>query len=326
MSKSIRLASLAMAIAVGAAAVYAFSPRPLPPFAATAVRADRLQINGLVQVGKRLVAVGEAGHILLSDDDGAHWRDAVIQPQTGSTLNQVLFSDALHGVAVGHDGLIVKTDDGGANWRLVRFDDKHSEPLLGLASVGGTGGASAATLFAVGSFGKFLVSHDAGEHWEAPPRLPMVGEAHLNALTRGTKGRLMLTGENGTLLRSSDDGAQWEPLALPYKGSLFGALALSADIWLVYGMRGNVFRTEDFGATWERIDTGLQTSFFGGMKFDSGRIALVGQGGAVLLSDDHGKHFRIHSIGGMASLTSIIQIAPARALVSGEAGIAPKAL
>ncbi|MFD2272803.1 WD40/YVTN/BNR-like repeat-containing protein [Undibacterium arcticum] len=261
MSKAIRLASLAMVVAAAAAAVYAFSPRPLPPFAATAIRADRLQINGLVQVGKRLVAVGEAGHILLSDDDGAHWRDAVVQPQTGSTLNQLLFIDAQHGVAVGHDGWIVKTDDGGANWHQVRFDEQRSEPLLGVASAGGTGGASAATLYAVGSFGKFLVSHDAGAHWEPSP-LPAVGEAHLNALTAGPKGRLMLTGENGTLLRSSNGGAQWETLALPYKGSLFGALALSADIWLVYGMRGNVFRTEDFGATWERIDTGLQTSFF----------------------------------------------------------------
>lgn len=324
MLKSIRLASMVMAVAVGAAAVYAFAPRPLPPFAATAVRADRLQINGLAQVGRRLVAVGEAGHILLSDDGGTQWRDAVVQPQTGSTLNQVLFSDAQHGVAVGHDGWIVKTDDGGANWHQVQFDAKHSEPLLGLAhAVGNTAGAP---LFAVGSFGKFLVSRNGGAQWQTQALLPAVGEAHLNALTAGPDGRFMLTGENGMLLRSRDGGTQWEQIALPYKGSLFGALALSADTWLVYGMRGNVFRSEDFGATWEAVDTGLQTSFFGGVRLHSGRIVLVGQGGAVLMSDDLGKHFRIHRIGGMQSLTSILEIAPGKELVGGEAGIAYETL
>lgn len=326
MMKPIRLASLAMVIAVAAAAVYAFAPRQLPPFAATAVRIDRLHINGIAQIGPRLVAVGEAGHILYSDNQGAQWREAVRSAQIRSTLNQVLFSDTRNGIAVGHDGTILKTDNGGVSWRQVRFDDQHSEPLLGAAAVAGVGNQTGATLYAVGSFGRFLVSRDNGETWQDVAPLPKIDEAHLNALVAGPGKRLMLVGENGLVLRSPDGGAHWDALTLPYKGSIFGALALSADTWLVYGMRGNVLRSSDFGATWEPIQTGMQTSFFGGTRLQDGRIVLVGQGGAILVSDDLGKSFRIHRVGGMASLTSIVEISPGKVLVGGEAGIAVEVL
>jgi len=318
--KSIRLASLALSAAVAAAAVYAFSARPLPVFADTQVRADRLQINGLARIGQRLVAVGEAGHILFSDDLGVHWKDADVAPQSGSTLNQLSFSDHLHGLAVGHDGVIVKTGDGGAHWRQVRFDEQHSEPLLGVSFI------DANTAFAVGGFGKVLMSHDAGSHWSAPSSMPDIADGHVNALVAGEDGRMLLVGEAGMLQRSSDGGAQWEALALPYKGSLFGGMALSANTWLVYGMRGHVFRTEDFGSTWTQVETGLPTSFFGGARLQDGRIVLVGQGGAMLVSRDAGKRFRIHRVGGRASLTSVVELAPGKLLVGGEAGVSADAL
>ncbi len=310
-----RLASLALSAAVAAAAVYAFSARPMPVFPDTAVRADRLQINGIAKAGKRLVAVGEAGHILFSDNLGAHWKDADVTPQSGSTLTQVNFSDSLHGLAVGHDGVIVKTEDGGAHWRQVRFDEKHSEPLLGVTTL------DANTVYAVGSFGKILLSKDDGAHWGAPPVMPDIADGHVNALVAGEGGRMLLVGEAGMLQRSSDGGEQWQALTLPYKGSLFGGLALSADTWLVYGMRGHVFRTEDFGNTWTQIDCGLPTSFFGSLQLQDGRVVLVGQGGVMMVSSDAGKSFKIHRVGGRFSLTSLVELAPGELLVGGETGV-----
>ncbi|MGH8454162.1 MAG: hypothetical protein ACRES4_10220, partial [Nevskiales bacterium] len=57
--------ALALTLIVLLAAVYSFSPRPNPPFPATEVRSNQLQINGLAASGARLVAVGEQGHIML---------------------------------------------------------------------------------------------------------------------------------------------------------------------------------------------------------------------------------------------------------------------
>ncbi len=38
-------------------------------------------------------------------------------------------------------------------------------------------------------------------------------------------GALVIVGERGALLRSSDNGASWQRLRLPYEGSMFGVLA-----------------------------------------------------------------------------------------------------
>ena len=55
--------------------------------------------------GGRLVAVGERGHILLSDDLVDHWRQA--RSPTRQMLTAVHFPGPQRGWAVGHDGLIL---------------------------------------------------------------------------------------------------------------------------------------------------------------------------------------------------------------------------
>lgn len=62
----------------------------------------------------------------------------------------------VNGIAVGHDGDIARSDDVGAHWE-VRIGGQRPDPLL---SIRGNG----ALVFAAGSFGRLLASHDAGDH------------------------------------------------------------------------------------------------------------------------------------------------------------------
>jgi photosystem II stability/assembly factor-like uncharacterized protein len=59
----------------------------------------------------RIVAVGERGIILLSDDNGKRWQQADVPVSV--TLTAVRFADARNGVAVGHAGVVLTTSDGG---------------------------------------------------------------------------------------------------------------------------------------------------------------------------------------------------------------------
>ena len=64
--------------------------------------------------GGRFWAVGDAGAIVTSGNNGVTWT-----PQTSGTdenLYAVHFADALHGAAVGRRGAVVVTSDGGAHW------------------------------------------------------------------------------------------------------------------------------------------------------------------------------------------------------------------
>ena len=72
----------------------------------------------LVVAGKRLVAVGERGHVLLSDDEGKTWRQAKAVP-TRTTLTCVHATDANTLWAAGHGGMILRSADAGETWAIV---------------------------------------------------------------------------------------------------------------------------------------------------------------------------------------------------------------
>jgi photosystem II stability/assembly factor-like uncharacterized protein len=297
------LPGLLLSAAVLGAALFAFSPRPVPAFAPTTIQADHLQINGLAKAGTRLVGVGERGVILMSDDAGASWRQAAVATDEASALTQVFFISPRIGIAVGHDGWILRTVDGGAHWSEVHFDRKHSDPLLSVW------GNADGLVFASGSFGQLFVSHDAGATW-AQQKTP-ADDRHLNAIAGDASGRLMIAGETGTLLVSTDNGASWEKRPVPYQGSLFGVLKLADGDWLAYGMRGNV-----------HIDSHVGTSYFGAVQLSDGELVLVGQGGAIVTSRDNGQSFSVRKVGGVQSLAAVVDAGHGELALGGEAGIA----
>ena len=111
----------------------------------------------VVKAGNRIIAVGERGHILLSDDDGRSWRQASVP--TRSTLTAMFFTDAKHGWAVGHDAMILHTSDAGASWNRQYHDPAYEAPLLDVWF------KDSRTGYAVGAYGLFLTTTDGGGSW-----------------------------------------------------------------------------------------------------------------------------------------------------------------
>ncbi|VVM75351.1 hypothetical protein PS619_02020 [Pseudomonas fluorescens] len=81
-----------------------------------APQARQAVLLDLARAGARLVAVGERGIVLLSDDNGINWRQA--QVPVSVSLTAVQFVDANTGWAVGHAGAVLVSHDGGENWEL----------------------------------------------------------------------------------------------------------------------------------------------------------------------------------------------------------------
>ena len=75
-----------------------------------------------------MVAVGERGHILISEDNGDSWKQA--QVPTKATLTGVYFIDSKNGWVVGHDQVILRTKDAGKSWELVYENIEAESPLL----------------------------------------------------------------------------------------------------------------------------------------------------------------------------------------------------
>ena len=301
-------------------AAYAFSPRHAPEFSSNSISVNSLLLLDAARVGKRIVAVGERGHIVLSDDGGASWRQ--ISSPTQSTLTALYFLGEKTGWAVGHDGVILKSDDGGASWRQLYFAPDEQKPLLDVWFADELNG------YAVGAYGLFMETSNGGVSWQQ--RKIFDGDTHINALASASAGssantssQLFIAGEAGTLFRSDDAGKTWQSLSSPYKGSFFGILPLSNNSLLAFGLRGNVFRSDDAGASWSAVESGTQAALMGGLVSADGRVVLAGQGGITLVSEDQGRTFRLRN---QASGRALAAVLPAEKgkddlLLFGESGV-----
>jgi photosystem II stability/assembly factor-like uncharacterized protein len=306
-----KLVGLACFVVVLGAAAFAFSPRPMPVFPATAIGASRVLLLGLAAADKRAVAVGERGVILLSDDEGRNWRLA--KSRTEATLTAVHFVDSRRGFAVGHDAVILVTEDAGETWKQVHAAPDEQKPLLAVWFENPERG------IAVGAYSSFYRTSDGGKSWQAAAEF--AGDQHFNALAGGGDGKLLLVGEAGLVARSDDAGRSWTTLTTPYKGSYFGVLRLADTAWLAFGLRGNAFRSDDDGVRWTLVSpASAQASLMGGTTLPDGGVVLVGREGAVLESRDHGKTFAARKTADGKALAAVLRLPAGACVLVGEGG------
>ena len=198
----------------------------------------------LVRAGPRLVAVGEHGVVLLSDDEGGAWRQAAAVP-TRTTLTAVTFIDASLGWAVGHGGQILHTNDGGEHWQL------QAGAIEGENSLFAVWFGDEKTGLAVGSYGYALRTEDGGTSW-APVTLGdgEDSERHLNHIVAARDGRLLVAAELGGVFVSDDTGKSWRLVQTPYEGSLWSGFTRADGSVVVLGMAGHALLSDDRGEAW----------------------------------------------------------------------------
>ncbi len=280
----------------------------------SALAAESLLLD-VARAGERLVAVGVWGHVVLSDDRGATWRQAREVP-VRTTLTSVHFVDASRGWAVGHDAVVLYTEDGGERWSIQHADPGLESPLLSVhVDANGHG-------LAVGAFSHVLETRDGGQRWA--PRDPPGGadaDPHLNAVFAAPGGDLWIAAEGGHVYRSVDDAASWTAVDPSYTGSFWSGLALPDGRVVVFGLRGHAFVSDDRGASWRRAATGTDKSLTGGVVLGPKRIVLVGLGGVVLSSDDGGLSFDLRTRPHRRSLTDVELGAPGTLVLFGEIGV-----
>ena len=278
------------------------------PLAATTMQ--RLLLLDAERFGRRIVAVGDRGYIVISDDQGKTWRRA--KAPAAPLLTGVDFLDDQLAIAVGHDSVILVTKDGGENWTQAFSAPSEQRPLLDVMFV------KKDFAVAVGAYGAYYESTDAGNTWTA--RKITADDKHFNAVLDLGGGSMLILGEAGTILASPDWGRTWTPVASPYKGSFFGAQVADDGAVIAYGMRGRIYRSTDKGKTWKLVDNPSTASLIGSEKLPDGAIVLVGAAGTALVSRDNGQSFQPLATGTTRSFAKVVTGAPDKVLLLGEAG------
>jgi len=312
--------SLLGCAALSAPALAAAAPASDAVYAIESAKATKSLMLDVVHAGKRLVAVGDRGHILYSDDQGVTWVQAKVP--TRALLTSVFFVDDKHGWAVGHDAQILASEDGGATWTKQFEDLKREAPLLDVWFKDANSG------FAVGAYGALLETTDGGKHWEdASDRLDNEDQFHLNGIASVKDAGLFIVGEQGSMFRSPDWGQTWEKLEGPYQGSLFGVIGTAqANTLLAYGLRGNLYRSTDFGSTWEQVELkaargALEFGLSGATLLDDGSIVIVGNGGSVIRSNDNGETFSVFNRPDRISVSAVTAAGNGNLILAGQGGV-----
>jgi photosystem II stability/assembly factor-like uncharacterized protein len=299
---------LASALVI-AASVIAPLPSHASPIAdalerpAVVVRSpERAVLLGAARAGSRIVAVGERGIVIVSDDEAQHWKQA--SAPVSVTLTAVKFADKDHGYAIGHGGTVLGTADGGHSWKRVLDGRRIAQVMQAAAKASGDAAAlksadrlladgpdkplldmlvfDAKRVLVVGAYGIALLTEDGGTSWNSwRARLDNPKELHLYAVRqRGT--RVVIAGEQGLVLQSLDGGATFRRLAVPYAGSFFTAELPDDRTIVVAGLRGNVWRSADAGASWVPVASPVPVSITASALREDGELLLANQAGMIL--------------------------------------------
>ncbi|MEO8806954.1 MAG: YCF48-related protein [Burkholderiaceae bacterium] len=290
------------------------------PVAAPAVRvrhATQAAMLASVRAGSRIVAVGDHGIVLLSDDAGKSHRQAKAVP-TDVTLTSVSFVDDRRGWAVGHWGVVLHTTDGGETWALQRTDALQDRPLFAVHFFDGQHGV------AVGLWSLVLVTEDGGAHWQAVempiPDGARKADLNLLGLFADARGHLFAAAEKGNVLRSEDRGRHWQYLATGYKGSFWTGVATPDGALVVAGLRGSLYRSADDGRTWSRIETRSKSSITA-LAVVGAQVVGVGLEGLVLRSVDGGASFTADVRRDRLALTAVTAGANGQAVFYSRQGV-----
>ncbi|WP_152206377.1 WD40/YVTN/BNR-like repeat-containing protein [Marinobacter changyiensis] len=364
--KTIGAVCLGMSLVMAAPAAHAVGDLLETPARSTTLAAEYL-LNDVAVAGERLVAVGERGHIIYSDDDGRSWVQAEVPVSV--TLTAIDFGTTTDGWVVGHSGVVLHSSDAGESWTIqldgirafelaieakeerievleAELEDAPEEdredlewalddvyftlenmksdmdigpvnPLLDVWFENADHG------FVMGAYGMIFRTTDGGESWrDWSDQVANPSGYHLNGITDVTGGGLVIVGEAGLILVSTDNGDTWEAQESPYTGSLFGVIGTgNVNEILTYGLRGNIFLSTDLGRSWSTITNEAGATLNGGTIAEDGRIVLVGNGGVVLSSTDGGESFRSYFRTDREGLMTVLPVAKNRLLLLGESGV-----
>lgn len=312
-------------------------------------RAEHAVLLAVTRAGDRLVAVGERGIVLLSDNNGVNWRQSRAVPSSVA-LTAVSFVNGSEGWAVGHAGVILHSTNGGETWSKQldgnlaaqlelqsakaqsASDPQTAQRRLSAAQQLVADGADKPFLsvyfadpqhgLVVGAYGLAMLTDDAGAHWQSVgSELDNSGGMHLYAIF-GDSHSVMIAGEQGTLLRGPELGKPFSRVQSPYHGTWFGAVRIAPGQDLIFGLKGNAYRLED-GIQWQPVETEEHSSLTAGKKLADNSLVVVSEGGRLMRSVDQGRHFQMLSAAGLdgSSITDVVQAADGALVLTGPRGV-----
>jgi hypothetical protein len=225
-------------------------------------------LYGVYAVGSTVLAVGPDGIIQYSSDNGAHWTRTRLN--SGVLLNSAWGSGPTDLFAAGGSGgTIVHSPDG------VTWTPMTSNATAFLNQVWGT---SATDVYAVGYSGN--VVHYNGSSW-TKLTVPAASAGTIFYGIGGVAGgEAFAVGDGGTILHTTNFGANWAAQASGTTNVLRAVWCVSAGDCLATGDTGTLLHWN--GSSWSPMTSGATTVLRGTWGASSAQLFVAGDAGTVL--------------------------------------------
>lgn len=325
MCKTLGAVCLGLSMVWSAPAALAIADVIETPARPTELAPDRL-LTDVTRIGDRIVAVGERGHIIYSDDEGKTWTQS--QVPVSVTLTGVDFGSPTHGWAVGHSGVILHSSDAGETWSLqftgvdaleLAIETREEqiaamEETIEAAPEEEKGDLEWALDDMI--YGLEIMQSDL----DIGPVNPLLDVWFEN------ERRGIAVGAYGMALQTRDGGQSWEYLSPridnPSNFHLNGVTQITGGALVIVGEAGQIHVSVDDAQTWERRESPYDGSLFGVMGTGQvNEILAFGLRGNMLFSSDLGKSWRIVPNVADATLNDGAVLDDGRIVVVGNAGV-----
>ncbi|WP_097460686.1 WD40/YVTN/BNR-like repeat-containing protein [Mangrovitalea sediminis] len=290
----------------------------------TTLASEKL-LTDVAHAGKRIVAVGERGHIIYSDDNGKQWTQASVP--VSMLLTAVYFPTPTQGWAVGHSGVILHTGDAGATWTK-QLDGRQEAKMVISQLEQQMTDMQAQEANAPESKKRALQDslenlkfslEDAKSDEKVGPWKPL-----LDVWFRDAKYGFAI-GAYGLIFHTDDGGQTWHNWAdhVPNPdGYHLNAIAqVKGGALFIAGEAGTVYLSTDDGMTWSSVKSPYGGSFFGALGTGNvNEVLAFGLRGHVFRSDDLGKSWKAVPVDADATLNSGVADGKGRIVLVGNDG------
>ena len=228
---------------------------------------------GIAMAGSHKLIVGQRGTVLLGDASGK-WTPG--QSGTESRLLNVDVNSSGLAIAVGEFGTIMRSRDGGKTWEQrpvdwATFRDDGYEPHIYAVDVQDNG-----RILIGAEFAYVITSDDGGETFQ----LATKGEKSIFAMHMLPDGVGYVVGQEGLVMKTTDNGATWTEAQAGSNANLFGVWASSQGEVVVAGMRA-LLRSSDGGASFTASeDLAVVRNWY--VPVAMGQAEFKGDGGAMV--------------------------------------------
>ncbi|TKV64564.1 photosystem I reaction center subunit IV [Marinobacter panjinensis] len=297
MCKTLGTACLGLSMAMSAPTVFALADIIETPSRPTTLAPENL-LTDADRAGERIVATGERGHIIFSDDQGESWVQAEVPVR--ATLTGVDFGTDTHGWAVGHSGVVLHSDNAGESWELQLTGIRAAELAIESRQeqieeleqkIEEAPEEEKADLeWALDDL--FFSMENLESDLEIGPVNPFLDVWFEN------ENHGFVVGAYGMILRTTDGGETWRDwsprIENPTGFHLNSITQITGGALVIVGEAGQIFVSVDSGDSWEKRESPYEGSLFGVIGTGQvNEILAFGLRGNMFLSTDLGKSWKV---------------------------------